>query len=223
MRNLVFASLCLILAFAGCGQPASQTDKPESTNTTAKSVVFPVTGVIEHVLKGSSTQVSMVRDNGEKIQFEIKDDAKVFFNSKESTIDTLANGQTIYVESADGTSASMIIIKNWPGFDKPGPAVKFTTQRAFELALDFLRVNHKQLGLPEASQWAQTGKDTKVSQDTLKRVMSWSVYRIRLIWLPADEELNYDIILYRAGKETAIWSGSVLRDSSVREDRYENP
>jgi hypothetical protein len=213
----------MLLSLAGCGQPAAQTNKPESTDTTAKSVVFPVTGVVEHVLKGSSNQVSMVRDNRQKVQFEVKDDARVFFNSKESSINTIANGQTVYVESADGTNASMIIIKNWPGFEKPGPAVKFTTQRAFEFALDFIRTNHKQLGLPEANAWTQTDKDTKVGQDTLKRVMSWSVYRIRLIWVSAEEELNYDIILYKAGKETAIWSGSVLKDSSVREDRYENP
>ena len=223
MRKLVFASLCLLLTFAGCGNPDTQTNKSDLNNTTAKAVVFPVTGVVEHVLKGSSIQVSMVRDKGQKVQFEIKDDAKVFFNSKESTTNVLANGQTIYVESADGTNASMIIIKNWPGFDKPGPAVKFTTQRAFEIALDFIRTNHKQLGLPEANAWTQADKDTKAGEDTLKRVMSWSVYRIRLIWVPADEELNYDIILYKAGNETAIWSGSVLKDSSVREDRYENP
>lgn len=216
----------IVLLVCSCGNPnvpADQSVKVQKKSEEQKTnCVFPISGVVEKILKGSTVQV-LIESESKQVTVEVSREAKVVFNSQPTSVDALAPGQTVYVESDDSKTASMIVIKNWPGFDAVGETVVISTDMVFERVIDFIRLNHTELGLPETKQWSVGKKETVFGGDRVLKILNWNKFKLRMIWIKNQTEPEYDVMLTIDGDVTAVWSGRFRKDGQVLEERYEKP
>lgn len=216
----------IVLLVCSCGNPnvpADQSVKVQKKSEEQKTnCVFPISGVVEKILKGSTVQV-LIESESKQVTVEVSREAKVVFNSQPTSVDALAPGQTVYVESDDSKTASVIVIKNWPGFDAVGETVVISTDMVFERVIDFIRLNHTELGLPETKQWSVEKKETVFGGDRVLKILNWNKFKLRMIWIKNQTEPEYDVMLTIDGDVTAVWSGRFRKDGQVLEERYEKP
>ena len=223
----VLAVLLLTLSVGACGSSnvvyKQISELPEASNQQKVYPSYPLSGKVEKILKGTTIQILLESENKQKLTVEVSPQAKVVFNSKPSTVNALALGQTLYIESDDSKLASKIVIQDWPGVDTVGKTVEISTDMVFERTVDFIRSSHPELGLPKAKLWSIETKETPFGQDGIVKILKWGNLKLRMIWTKDQTEPEYDAMLTVAGKETAVWSGRFRKDGKVLEERYEKP
>lgn len=219
---IVFLIVLLVCSCGNPNVPADQSKVLKESEEQKTNCAFPLSGVVEKILKGSTVQV-LLESESKQVTVEVSREAKVVFNSQPTSVDALAPGQTVYVESDDSKTASMIVIKNWPGFDAVGETVVISTDMVFERVIDFIRLNHTELGLPETKQWSVGKKETVFAEDRVLKILNWNKFRLRMIWIKNQTEPEYDVMLTIDGSVTAVWSGRFRKDGQVLEERYEKP
>ncbi|NTU61453.1 MAG: hypothetical protein HGA95_03915 [Caldiserica bacterium] len=220
-----FAALVIVLSIVACGNPnipgsqQSQSDRDKQEKTYPD---FPLSGKVGKIVKGTTVQVQLEMES-KQVTVEVSPTAKVFFNSQATTINALAQGQTIYIESDNSKVASKIVITNWPDIDTVGKTVEISTEMVIERIIDFIRSNHPQLGLPESKLWIVETKESPFGDSEILKILKWESFKLRLIWIKDQTEPEYDAMLTFAGKQTAVWSGRFRKDGKVLEERYEKP
>lgn len=216
----------IVLLVCACGNPNVPSDQQskvlKQSEEQQANCVFPLSGVIKKILKGSTVQVLMESES-KHLTVEVSQKTKVVFNAQPTSVDALAPGQTVYIESDDSKTVSVIIIKNWPGFDAVGETVAISTDMVFERVIDFIRLNHTELGLPETKQWNVGKKETVFEDNRVLKILNWNKFKLRMIWIKNQTEPEYDVMLTIDGDVTAVWSGRFRKDGQVLEERYEKP
>lgn len=211
-KILALACAAALLFFAGCGE--KETEKPDKPNP------FPLSGKVLAIVKGSDIQAEIQTDTG-KTAIEISQKAKVVYNGKAVTTDTLAKNQTIYAESGDGLLADNIVITDWPGLMPMGQKVMMSPESALTSIIDYIDKNHENSGIPGKGSWKVNGKDVQVSKLEVMRVYASGAYTLRLTWVKDSDVSEFDIMLLKSGSSMAVWSGRIRKDGKVIEERYE--
>ncbi len=212
MRKRLLALVAIAAILSGCGE--------KNTGDVKKESIFPLTGKIVKMLKGTTIQAEM-KIFGKLVTIEIDRDAKVTFDGKPSTVNALTDGQTIYAESADGAKAHSIAITDWPGLDKVGQAVKMSPEAAFNFAIDYISNSHPNSKIPKKASWSMAGKTEKLSNGLLLASFRAGKHSARVTWIAGEGAEGYDLSVFADGLQMSLWSGRVRKDGKVVEDRYD--
>lgn len=211
-KILAFVFVLSLATFSGCGE--KEVEKPD------KPSPFPLSGKVLAIVKGTNIQAEIQTDTG-KATIKISDKAKVVYNGKTVTTDTIAKDQTVYVESSDDNLADNIVITDWPGQLPMGQKVTMSAESALATTIDYIQKNHEDSGIPGKNTWHVSGKDSQVTKLEMMRTYVSGAYTLRLTWVKDSDVSEFDIMLLKAGSDLAVWSGRIRKDGKVIEERYE--
>ncbi len=218
MRKIILFSILFALTFSAvaCG---SQEQKDETA-----SFVFPSTVKLQEIIKSDNWQLSVEKE-GKTQTLLLDSQAQIFYNEKSVMKESLAKGQTLYVEgySKDGLSyADKIIITDWPGRTEKGPDVTINPKTVPNKISAYLEQNRPEMGIGESTNWLPMKNPPKTPPGAVMDIYQNAQFLLVVKYDEGNKPKSFTVILTPSIESPALWSGRIETDGKITETLYEN-